>query len=897
MENKLLKLMRFLLLYCLINPFNTHLIAQKPCIDTGVEKKWASISKFQTSNDGKYLFYNFGDQSAFKLILESTSLKWKMTIPGANIGIITQDSKKAIFQLNDSLGIITLDDSHRINYIGDISTYSVLTNGGNDNLLIYRMKHLPDDLIVRDMESGYQRVFAAVDRYWASSEGNVLILETIRTEGASKIYSLKWLDVLNDSLYDMWQGRSVGGISIDARGMQCAFSAADAADSNNTAFWLYQRGDKSPKKIIDDHSEGIMEGFRIKDIVNFNSIDKRIFFDLEKITSVKAERKFLSVDIWSYKDIKLQSAQSKTRSTTFLYKAVVNITDKKIFQLESDDEHITSTIYSDRPMKVLMGIKSSGGDLDNEWNWNKNGRLSVYLISLNDGKMKWIDSGLNPIEARSYALSYNENYLFYYNARLANYFSYCISNNHRANLTSSLHVHWTVYDRSDEPDSRYLNYKGYSFLEDEDAILVNDQHDIYELNPIKKIPVVNLTGIHGNSDDLEIELVQKREDQVINRHDMILYTVFDRTNKEQELLCGDFDSLKYIRTYNLQPYRFDVFDLTKARDSNVYFVSRMTAEESPNIYITQDFRVYKAMTDIHPEKSYKWMKTELITWKTFDGIIDQGILYKPEDFDARKKYPLVVYYYEQLSDVLHNFIAPGPSQGRLNIPMYVSHGYIVFVPDIHYKVGWPGRSAYDAVVSGVNYLARRGYIDVRRIGLQGHSFGGFETNYIIAHSHLFAAAMSASGMTDFVSAYGSIVGDGTSRQRQYELYRDRIGATLWQEPALYMENSPILRADKITTPLLMMANKLDNDVPYEQSIELFTALRRLDKKCWMLQYDGQGHNVFGSEAKKDLTIRMFQFFNYYLKGEAPPKWMTRGVPADLKGIDNGLELDTSGEQP
>jgi dipeptidyl aminopeptidase/acylaminoacyl peptidase len=197
----------------------------------------------------------------------------------------------------------------------------------------------------------------------------------------------------------------------------------------------------------------------------------------------------------------------------------------------------------------------------------------------------------------------------------------------------------------------------------------------------------------------------------------------------------------------------------------------------------------------------------------------------------------------------------------------------------------------------VKYLAKRSYVDAKRMGLQGHGFGGFETNYIITHSNLFAAAMSASGVTDFVSAYGSIIGDGSSRQRQYELYRDRIGASLWERPDLYIENSPVFWADRVTTPLLMMTNYNDGDVPCQQGIEFFTALRWLGKKAWMLQYDGEGHQIYSKTAQEDLTIRMAQFFEYYLKGEPPPKWMTIGVPAKLKGIDIGLEIDESGVKP
>jgi dipeptidyl aminopeptidase/acylaminoacyl peptidase len=188
------------------------------------------------------------------------------------------------------------------------------------------------------------------------------------------------------------------------------------------------------------------------------------------------------------------------------------------------------------------------------------------------------------------------------------------------------------------------------------------------------------------------------------------------------------------------------------------------------------------------------------------------------------------------------------------------------------------------------------WVDKEHMGLMGHSFGGFETDYVIVHSHLFAAAVSMSGMTDFVSAYGSIIGNGTSRQRQYELYRDRIGATLWQRLDLYLENSPILKANEVTTPVLLMANKKDEDVPYEQGVEFFTALRRLGKKALMLQYDNGDHQVRNLADQKDLSLRIWQFFGYYLKGEPPPKWMVVGIPATKKGIDNGYEL-MEGREP
>jgi dipeptidyl aminopeptidase/acylaminoacyl peptidase len=195
------------------------------------------------------------------------------------------------------------------------------------------------------------------------------------------------------------------------------------------------------------------------------------------------------------------------------------------------------------------------------------------------------------------------------------------------------------------------------------------------------------------------------------------------------------------------------------------------------------------------------------------------------------------------------------------------------VPDIHYKIGYPGKSAYNAVVSAAIYLSKFTWVDSSKMGIQGHSFGGFETCYIVTHTKKFTAACAASPMTNFVSAYGSVIASGISRQKQYEYGRDRIGKNLWEGKKLYIENSPVLNAETVKTPLLIMANDQDGDVPWQQGIEFFTALRRLGKKAWMLQYQGQDHILLDEKAKLDYTIRLKQFFDHYLMGKAAPQWM------------------------
>jgi dipeptidyl aminopeptidase/acylaminoacyl peptidase len=351
---------------------------------------------------------------------------------------------------------------------------------------------------------------------------------------------------------------------------------------------------------------------------------------------------------------------------------------------------------------------------------------------------------------------------------------------------------------------------------------------------------------------------------------------------------------KMIPCYDLDRY------LSKARDAEVYTAQLQDADRFPNWFLTKDFKDYQPLNDMQPQRNYNWLTSELVTWKLPDGKMDQGILYKPENFDPKRRYPVIFYYYEELSSGVNRFLMPEYSQGGIDVPTYVSNGYLVFEPDIDYKVGHPGQSVCNAIVSAAEYLEQFLWVDKDHMGLMGHSWGGFETNYVITHNHLFAAAASMSGISDEISKYNSIRGiNGLGQNDQWycETGQDRIGATLWQRPDLYFENSPVLLADKVTTPVLLMANHQDGAVLYTQGLEFFLALRRMGKKAWLLQYDNGTHTVQEPIDMKDVTMRMQQFFDYYLKGKTPPIWMTEGIPAIKKQIDSGLELDESGKQP
>jgi dipeptidyl aminopeptidase/acylaminoacyl peptidase len=318
----------------------------------------------------------------------------------------------------------------------------------------------------------------------------------------------------------------------------------------------------------------------------------------------------------------------------------------------------------------------------------------------------------------------------------------------------------------------------------------------------------------------------------------------------------------------------------KAKDADTVVVSATTFSDPPDLYATTpDFRELRKVTDANPQKAQLlWGSAELIHYKNLDGVPLTGVLIKPGGFEPGRKYPMIVYIYERLSDGLHRFVAPAPGTS-INPSYYASNGYLVLMPDIVYTVGHPGQSALKCVLPAVQAVADQGILDEGAIGIQGHSWGGYQIAYLVTQTNRFKAAAAGAPVSDMVSAYDGIRwGSGLPRQFQYERTQSRIGGSLWQYPTRFLENSPIFHADRVQTPLLMLHNDADDAVPWYQGIEYYLALRRLGKEVYLFNYPGELHGLRRRANQKDYTVRMQQFFDHHLKGAARPDWMAKGIP-------------------
>jgi len=429
-------------------------------------------------------------------------------------------------------------------------------------------------------------------------------------------------------------------------------------------------------------------------------------------------------------------------------------------------------------------------------------------------------------------------------------------------------------------------------------VLVYDEFDIWLVDPVAKKPPVNLTNGYGRKHHIMFRLSGERYgNKKVPHTGTILITAFNQDNKNNGFYQLRMNKREDPELLTMGPFVYEIPEYglggappIKAANARIYLVKRSDAAHSPNYYWTSNFKQFLPISQVYPEKNYNWLTTKLMTFKTLDNREEQGILYQPEDFDSARKYPLIIHYYERKSMQLNRYQPPASVNGDIDIPFFVSQGYLIFEPDIHYPIGYPGQGAYNTVIAIAKELGKHSWIDSAHIGIQGHSFGGFETYYLATHSHLFAAAVASCGPTDLISWYGSYSDWVPSYQSFIELAILRTNTTLWETPELYIKNSPIFQADKITTPLLTMANKQDGNVPFSQGLEFFTALRRLGKPAWMLQYDRGSHGVGGKEYI-DYMMRMIQFFNYYLKNMPPVHWMTKGIPARSKGLIQGFDLD------
>lgn len=901
---------------CCFGQHSQDISTKKSIIDYNTPSNWNVISDYKISFDGKFAIYitNNSDGTKSQLSVKGINSTWKIEVSNIDrFSVKLSETDDIVFfkKGNDSLGVIKLG-YEVIKYITGISNYKIPEYFSE--YVAYQQKVSGNKLFILNIKNNHEQIIDSVSYYTFNNSGKTLIAnqETYAKPATATI--VHWIDIDKSGDRIINRASWAGNFVFSTQGTQLVFFTCLKPDGKGPySIYYYNDPMKEAISLVDDESESIPKGLTIANGYNsFSKDGKKLFFNL---TYPQVERKnkiksLAELDLWSYNDRFLQSQQL---SPTFRdpiqktnFKAVINISNKEIHLLEDKELQV---VLGESNNKVVLGRTATPQDNY----YNNSNRPTFYLIPLNGQNKKVIKKNLFGSEL---FISPGERFIVWFDNDSLAYYSYNVATNITKNISHS--IRQPMYDIDALKIGRRKNWGICGWLDNGKELLLYDADDIWKIDLAGiKLPI-NLTHGFGRLHNISLGAAESENPTKIltfGSASRIILTAFDKKSKnsgfysirtdkcaDPELLTMDSNSY-YIPMSNSSVPRVGRSGYVeyassskpiKSSKSSYWIVSRMNAKESPNLFITTDFQHFTQLTDIHPERQYNWLSTELINWKLDDGNISQGILYKPENFDATKKYPVIFTYYEKRSDELNKFLIPSLSIDRLDIPTFVSNDYLVFVPDINFTQGHNGQSVVNSVVSSAKYLGKLPYVDSLKMGLQGHSFGGWETNYIITHSNLFAAACEASGVSDQVSGYGELLGFTSSRQRLYEVDSQGspygVGVTPWTNPELYIENSPIFFINGINTPLLMMHGDKDPSVPFEQAIEMFLALKRAGKKAWLLQYNNASHHLTGENAK-DYSIRMQQFFDHYLKDAPAPKWMVNGIPANMKGIDYGLELE------
>ena len=619
----------------------------------------------------------------------------------------------------------------------------------------------------------------------------------------------------------------------------------------------------------------------------FTKDDQILFFGVaerpepeKKDTLLESEK--VELDIWHYKDNRLQSQQlvelKRDQKKTDLY--AVYLLDRSILKIA--DDTLRTTVSEDLESNYLHATSNEQYAYLSQW------ETAVpedhYRISVTTGSIELIKKGV----IFDGKLSPSGTFFSYFDAKNGQYYLLDLNSKKENCVTCSVKkVNWQADINGMPMIADPYGVIGYT--RGEKNMLIRSEYDIWTYS-IGTGTLQSLTEQEGEKRKIRFEPKFWSSDSIyVDLKNMIL-TGFDETTKGTHL----YDAIDHGDHTDLRPLMYTdhkVNFLIRSKNTETIVFRKMSLADYPEVRITRDlFAKDKVISRTNPQQSdYNWATVELVKWKAYDGTPLEGLLYKPENFDPSKKYPLMVYYYELHSDDMHNHSAPKPTASIIYPTEYASAGYLVFIPDIRYKPGYPAKGAFNCIMSGTDHILKLvPAIDSTRMGLQGQSWGGYQTAMLITMTNRYKAAMAGAPVSNMFSAYGGIRwGSGMNRQFQYERSQSRIGKTIWEAPELYLENSPLFHLPKVQTPLLIMANDKDGAVPWYQGIELFTGMKRLGKPCWMFNYNGDDHNLMENANRMDLSIRMRQFFDHYLLGAPAPQWLTEGIPAIDKGKVTG----------
>ncbi len=814
----------------------------------------------------------------------------------------------------NGMGIVNLADG-TVTRVPAVRSFRLARNGGR--FLAYLLE---DTTAQRQAPNGTPASSAAVGRDTARSTGPrretgaTMVLRELATGAEVRIEGVtnftfdekeKWLgytvttrDGTGDGVYlralssgavtTLLAGRaSYRGFAFDRKGEQVVFLSDLGDSTSHPKFSVYHASLVPPKgkvaapaaarRIIagTEAPEGLLIAERGR--VDFTREGNAVVFALanEPMDSIPTDSLADKAvyDLWHWQDTKIQPQQkldaARDRNRTYL--AVYHVSTGKWTRLANDSLQVT--LADDA--KHALGLNSVEYAIPQFWG---EPGADAYLIDPFTGAKTLIARKLRG-QAQ---LSPSGSYVTWFDD--GQWYAYAAATGKKVSLTGAI---TTVKFQDEEFDSPDIPppYGLGGWTTGDKRALIYDRFDVWEVDPTGIAAPKNVTDGEGRRAGMTFRIVTlDREERFLDPAEPLLLRAVDSLTKAS----GFYRDRLGV---DGKPERIIMADRNlgtpqKARNAEQYLITQSTYREFPDLWTGSSLAVTSKISNANPQEAqYPRGTVEMVSWLNGDGIPLRGLLYKPENFDATRQWPMVVYFYEKLTDGLHSYVAP-TGRNVVNPQVYNALGYVVFEPDIVYTDGQPGPSAAKSIIPGVQSLIAKGFVDPKRVGITGQSWGGYQSAYLITVTNMFAAAVPNATVVNMTSAYGGIRwGSGLARAFQYEHTQSRIGGSLWEFPERFVENSPLFRLDRVTTPVLFMANDNDGAVPWYQGIEFYVGMRRLQKEAYMVTYNGDDHNPTKRANQKDIDKKMQEFFATKLLGAPPTSWMLRGIRFLEKGRD------------
>lgn len=882
--------------------------------------QWESLRSYQLSNNGNWARYQVntqdGDQTTF---LNNTKTGKTVEYKNTANSVFSENSlwfayskvltgkevkkrekskdKKGENNVPSKINVINLITNDTLELV-DVVSYKF--SNKESFIAMKRQKEKINTLIVKNLNSGYDVTFGNVKEFSWQDNG-VLLAMLIDTDdkvgNAIQLYNpitgnLKVLDQQNEVYSGLKWSRDSDDLFVKRKVENKLYEK----ESYNLLFWKGLSSSKYTFNVFDQTNfKNFPDDTRVlSDEISISEDGNKVFFstyswnkkenasvsDVEKKTDTiakdslgtsKKELKNIGdddeapdVEIWNSKDLVIIPAQKMSRMKDIEQTklAVWNVNENKFIALTNE---LVEKAQIQAENKIVLG--SDGTPYDFEAMFGRPS-IDVYTINTNSGEKNKVLTKVN----KTWGVSPNSKYFIYLNNNDLHLFN--IDEGKSTNVTTVLNGDFIDINNDHPlPQKPAFGFGGWST--DSKSCFIYDEFDVWQVftNGSASKRITN-----GKNDGIVYRYFQIDRDQKnIDMKKPVYFSLFGKWTKKSGYASGVPG--KTIKTLIFEDA--NISRPSKAKKADKIIFTKQSFEQSANVFLSNlIFENPKQISNTNAfQKDYAWGKAELVEYKNALGKTAQGILYYPANFEKGKKYPMITYVYEKLSDGLHRYQAPSRTD-YYNTAVWTQNGYFVLSPDIDFIAGDPGVSATKTLEKAVAAVVNLGDVDAKKVGLIGHSWGGYQAGYVPTQTNIFAATVAGAGLTDLVSMNLAITPafGGKPENNHFEIGQERMNSAPWVSPENYMRNSSVMQIEKLNTPILFEVGDNDQNVNWSQGIAYYNAARRAAKPFVLLVYAKEGHGLRNEKNKIDYQQRILKWFGHYLKDEEAEDWVTEGIP-------------------